>query len=117
MRIILADDDTQVRSAIRLLLEQEPCTEIIFETDELDLPGINRADIEPDLLLLDWEIRPEPSHDEWLKQARKRWPGLKVIAMSGRPESRQKAYAAGVDAFVSKGDPPESLLEAVRALT
>ncbi len=106
MRIILADDDTQVRSAIRLLLEQEPCTEIIFETDELDLPGIKNADIEPDLLLIDWEIGPEPSCDEWLLQARQRWPGLKVIAMSGRPESRLQAFAAGVDAFVNKGDPP-----------
>ena len=32
-----------------------------------------------------------------------------MIALSGRPEARQAALDAGVDAFVSKGDPPERL--------
>jgi DNA-binding NarL/FixJ family response regulator len=36
-----------------------------------------------------------------------------VVALSGRPESRRTALAAGVNAFVSKGEPPERLLAAV----
>ena len=39
---------------------------------------------------------------------------LRVIALSGRPEARQAALEAGASAFVSKGDPPEFLLEAIR---
>jgi DNA-binding NarL/FixJ family response regulator len=42
-------------------------------------------------------------------------PALQVVALSGRPEARQAALDAGVHAFVSKGDPPEVLLEAVRS--
>ena len=37
-----------------------------------------------------------------------------VVALSGLPEARREALAAGADAFVSKGDPPEKLLAAVR---
>jgi DNA-binding NarL/FixJ family response regulator len=38
-----------------------------------------------------------------------------VIALSGRPEARRAALDAGVDAFVSKGDPPERLLSMLEA--
>jgi DNA-binding NarL/FixJ family response regulator len=38
-----------------------------------------------------------------------------VIALSGRSEARLAALSAGADAFVSKGDPPERLLAAIRA--
>jgi DNA-binding NarL/FixJ family response regulator len=36
-----------------------------------------------------------------------------VIALSSRPEVRDSALAAGADAFVSKIDSPERLLEAI----
>jgi CheY-like chemotaxis protein len=39
--------------------------------------------------------------------------GLRVIALSGRPEAGQAALEAGADAFVSKGDPPEALIAAI----
>ena len=35
------------------------------------------------------------------------------VALSGRPEERQVALDAGVDAFVSKADPPERLLATI----
>jgi DNA-binding NarL/FixJ family response regulator len=37
-----------------------------------------------------------------------------VIAPSARPEARQHAIASGATGFVSKGDPPERVVEAVR---
>jgi len=66
----------------------------------------------PDLVLLDWEL-PGLEANSLLSALRAHCPLLKVIALSGRPEARQAALAAGVDAFVSKGDPPEQLLAAV----
>jgi CheY-like chemotaxis protein len=42
-------------------------------------------------------------------------PGLPVIVLSGQPEVRRTALAAGADAFVSKADPPEQLLAALRS--
>ena len=117
MRIIVADDEPQVGSAIRLLFEQEPCLQIKAEWDDLDSPAVGIDATKADLILVDWEMNSAINHTEWLQQLRCRQPGIKVIAMSGRPESRLQAVAAGVDIFVSKGDPPETLLRAVRSLS
>jgi len=42
-------------------------------------------------------------------------PGLAIIALSSNPESRRAALAAGADAFVSKGDPPEWLMDSIES--
>lgn len=113
MNVILADDEPQVRSAVRLLLEQESQVQIAGECDDLAalmsaLPGV-----EPDLLLVDWEMSGAFPRSELIRRLRQQYPHLKVIAMSGRPEARAQAFLAGADGFVSKGDPPEALLMAV----
>jgi DNA-binding NarL/FixJ family response regulator len=39
-----------------------------------------------------------------------------MIVMSGQPEVRRAALAAGADAFISKTDPPDQLLAALKEL-
>jgi DNA-binding NarL/FixJ family response regulator len=41
---------------------------------------------------------------------------MHIIALSSRPGARPLALAAGADVFVSKGDPPDRLLAAIRGL-
>lgn len=115
MRVLVADDDVHVRSALRLLLEQEPDVQVVGESTAADeLVGeIGRT--HPAVVLLDWEL-PGLRSNGLLTQLRMTIPGLRTIAMSGRPEQRVDALRAGVDAFVCKGDAPETLLGAVRAL-
>jgi DNA-binding NarL/FixJ family response regulator len=113
MRVLLADDQAKVRSALRLLLDQQPNIEVLGEavdaTGLLDWLNATR----PDLVLLDWEL-PDLT-GKLLPMLRERYPSLRVIALSGRPEARLAAMDAGVNAFVSKADPPERLLAAVHA--
>ena len=56
MRILIADDQPNVRSALRLLLEQDPDVHIVAEVADsnglLKQVGKNC----PDLVLLDWEL-------------------------------------------------------------
>ncbi|MBC8422404.1 MAG: response regulator transcription factor [Chloroflexi bacterium] len=112
MRILLADAQTKVRSAMRLLLEQEPGLNVTGEAaDARDLLAQVEATC-PDLVLLGWEL-PGLQPTGLLPALRSLCPHLKVIALSGRPEARRAALAAGADAFVSKGNPPEQLLAAV----
>lgn len=109
MHVLLADDHPQVRSALRLLLEQEPEIQNVDEvTDARNL--LTRVQTtHPDLVLLDWEL-PGLSTINLLSGLRECCPGLLVIALSVRLEARRIALATGADAFVSKGDSPEYLL-------
>jgi len=112
MHILLADDESKVRSALRLLLEQHPGLSVVGEAaDAGELWGQVQATC-PDLLLLDWEL-PGQQPAELVPAVRRCCPRVSVIALSGRPEARQAALAAGADAFVSKGDPPDRLLAAL----
>lgn len=114
MRILLADNQDRVRYALRVLLAQQPGLEVVAEV-------FNAADMMaqltaacPDLALLDWDL-PGLMEAGGLAAIRKMCPHLTVTVLSGRPGARRAAQAAGADAFVSKGDPPERLLAAVRA--
>ena len=112
MRVILADDQAKVRSALRLLLEHQPDVEILGEAvDTTGLLDWAKAAC-PDLVLLDWELPGLPA-TALLPRLYDYCPALRVIALSSRPGVCQAALSAGADAFVSKGDPPERLLMAV----
>lgn len=113
MRVLVADDHPKVRSAIRLLLEQDADIRVLGEAvDAMGLLDWVGAAC-PDVVLLDWEL-PGRDVEELVSSLRQHCPRMDVIAMSGRPEAQRAAVVAGADAFVSKGDPPERLLETVR---
>lgn len=115
MRVLLADDQIEVRSALRLLLEQEPEIQVVGES--ADSAGLLMAVArdEPDVILLDWELPGFPP-DRLLSDLRCERPFLKIIAMSTRPEARQAAQSLGVAAFLSKGAQPERVLSLIRSL-
>jgi DNA-binding NarL/FixJ family response regulator len=112
MRILLADDQKEIRSAMRLLLEHQPSLEIVGEVAEAGNLLRQTAALEPELLLIDWEL-PGFRPGKMMPQLRTSCPHLRLIALSGLPEARQAALDAGADDFVSKGDPPENLLNAL----
>lgn len=120
MRVLIADDQPEVRSALTLLLGQEAGLIVVGEAGDAAQALELATGQVPDLMLLDWELpglraaqNPAGSGQRLLPALRARCPNLKVVALSGRPEARRAALTAGVDAFVSKGDPPERLLAAV----
>ena len=112
MRILLADDQPKVRLALRALLEQQPGLKVVGEAVNADDLLTQTEESCPDLVLLDWEL-PGPAAVDLLSDLRSACPDLVVIALSGRVTAGRAALAAGADAFVSKGDPPERLLAAI----
>mgnify|MGYP000893660358 FL=1 len=110
MRILIADDQQTVRSALRLALEEDERGWKVAEVEDAARLDDAVARVRPHVLLLDWEL-PGLDVAAWLHRAHGRWPVLRVVAMSSLPEAHAAALAAGADAFLSKGDP------AGRALT
>lgn len=112
-QIVLADDMPFIRSALRLLLEQEPGITIACETADSSTTLHQVATLTPDILLLDWEL-PGADGVSFIHSLLQTRPNLRIIALSSRPEAKWAAGEAGVYAFVSKGDPPDYLLSVIR---
>ncbi len=112
MHILVADDQPKVRFALRVLLGRQPGLSIVGEAANATDLLIQVEAICPDLVLLGWEL-PGLAANGTISALRETCPRLFVIALSGRPEARRAALDAGVDFFVSKGDPPERLLVAI----
>jgi DNA-binding NarL/FixJ family response regulator len=113
MRILLADDQMQVRSALRLLLEQEQRVCVVGEAAEATGLLLSVAEMEPDLVLLDWELPGLPI----IQLLRLLWyekPPLKIIAMSSQPQAEQQALNVGVERFICKSAPADQVLSIIR---
>ena len=113
IRLVIADDQIQVRSALRLFLEQAGGFAVVGEADDVVAALALVAQQQPDLLIVDWEL-PGGGGMTVLEAVRRAAPGSRVLVLSGLPEARRAALQAGADGFVSKGDPPERFLAAVR---
>ena len=113
-RFLLADDNPDLRSALRLMLETRLNAPLVFEAaDHAHLIDQSMAH-QPDCLILDWEL---PGFDDpkCLTALRDLLPELKIIVISARPEAAEVA-AAHADAFICKTDPPAEILNAIRRL-
>jgi DNA-binding NarL/FixJ family response regulator len=114
VRILVADNDARVRSALYTLLEQEPGL-VIGQCSDIESLVAQLKEFKPDLVLLDWELRGRPATALLFAATAPNYRH-KTIVLSGRPESEGAALDAGADAFVSKADPPERLLDTLRKL-
>jgi DNA-binding NarL/FixJ family response regulator len=108
MRVLIADDQPSVRSALRLVLEQQGIDVAGDVSDSGELLAWFKTN-QADLLLLDWELPNQPGK-KIIPILRARYPRLAVIVLNSRQQTRTEALSAGADGFVSKGDPPEYLL-------
>jgi DNA-binding NarL/FixJ family response regulator len=115
VRIIVADDEARVRSALRLILSEDMGINIVAEVADIERLSSELERYHPQALLLDWEL-PAARAAGLVQRLRGVYPALKVVALSGRPEARTQSLAAGADAFVSKGDGADGLLAALRGL-
>lgn len=117
MRILLVDDHVWLRSALRILLEQDPNLQIVGEEGSLTaLLGAVQL-LHPDLVLLDWEMTGLKSADarrQLLAAVRAAAPQVYIIALCGGETAHGEQRMNGADAFVSKAEPPERLLAAVQ---
>jgi len=115
MRIVIADGRAKVRSALRLLIEQETSYAIVGEVSR-GISLFNLLDSEqPDVLLLDWNL-PGLAPMQAIAFLKRRYPDLVIISLSSRPELKCKALEAGATAFIAKQDSPQAVLGILRQL-
>ena len=114
-RILLADDNPGLRSALRLLLETRLELELIVEARDMEHVLAQVEDSRPDCIILDWELPGRPTRER-VTVLRTLVPHLKVIAFSARPEAKAEALSAGAAGFVSKNEPPFVILDKIQKI-
>ena len=115
MRVVLADHQADVRSALRLLVTHVLGLQVVGEATAAADLWTQVQDARPDLLLLEWGLLGTGASAA-LASLHAMYLHLRVVVLSCRPEERQQALAAGADAFVCKADSPEQMLKTLRAV-
>lgn len=116
MRVAIIDARKELRSAIRVLLEQEPEIDVVGEGERMQ--AIPRLTEFPtvDVVLMDWEVL-MPNAAEKIQALRAENPDLKILVLSVHALNRGPALDGGADAFVCKCNPPEELLAELLSLS
>jgi DNA-binding NarL/FixJ family response regulator len=109
MRILIACSQAVVCSALKGLLETRPDLVVIAEAaDAQEMLGQAEA-TSPDVVILDSELFNGPRED-LIASLRQLDCQPKVVVLGSFEEQERNGQAGGADAFVSKSDPPKSLL-------
>ncbi|MET8584181.1 response regulator transcription factor [Streptomyces collinus] len=115
IRLLLADDQDLVRSALSALLDLEDDFEVVASVDRGDKVVDAALAHDPDVALLDVEM---PGLDGLAAAAEltARVPRCRVVVLTtfGRAGYLRRAMTAGAVGFVVKDAPPEALADAVR---
>jgi DNA-binding NarL/FixJ family response regulator len=112
MRVIIADENAGVRSALRLLLEEIPNISVLAEASTCGKLLGQAEKSCPDLILIDVELPGLPL-EELVENIKSICSGVAIIGLSSSPQMQKVAFEAGIFDFVCKSDPPESLLGAL----
>lgn len=115
MKILIADDDSQILRALRVTLRARGY-EIVTSTtgaDAIDLAGREKAD----LYLIDLGLPQFDGID--VITALRGWTDAPILVISGRTDSGDKVQAldVGADDYVTKPFAVDELLARIRALT
>jgi len=115
IRLLLADDQAMIRTALATLLDLEPDFEVVTQVGRGDEVVSAAARARPDVALLDIEM---PGMDGLAAAAAlaKELPSCRVLVLTafGRTGFLRRAMESGAAGFVVKDAPAEQLADAVR---
>ncbi|MFA9429875.1 response regulator transcription factor [Egicoccus sp. AB-alg2] len=117
MRIVVADDDAQVREALIEVLEAAAGLTVVAEVDSADAAIAACGRLRPEAAVLD--VRMPGGGAAAARGIRAVSSGTRLVAFSAYDEasSRREMSEAGVDAYVAKGERSSRLIAVVRELT
>jgi two-component system, NarL family, response regulator NreC len=113
--IVLADDHTVVRRALRLLLDEEPGFEVVAEAEDADGAVRYARGHKPTVLILDLNMPGRPSL-EAIPDIKDASPETRIVVltMQKEPAFARQALQLGVLGYVLKEAADDELVQAVR---
>lgn len=113
--IVLADDHTVVRSALRMLLDAEADFEVVAEAGDADSAARYVLGHKPRVLILDLNM-PGRSGLEAIPSLRERFPATQIVVLTMQRDAAfaREAMRAGALGYILKEAADEELVRAVR---
>lgn len=117
IRVLLADDHTLVRDALRAMLEAQDRIEVIGAVDN-GADAVARCEaLRPDIAVMD-VVMPRLNGIEATGQIRQRYPETRVIILSMHSDIDYvyRALRAGAQGYVAKSSSGNDLVRAIRTI-
>lgn len=115
IRVIVVDDESLVRAALRVFLESTDGFEIVGEAaNGADAITLVRA-VHPDVVLMDVQM-PIMDGIEATRRLTREFPGIKIVALTTFSTERVVVpmLSAGASGFLVKDTAPEQILDSAR---
>lgn len=115
IRVIIVDDESLVRAALRVFLESSDGFELVGEADNgADAITLVRA-TQPDVVLMDVQM-PIMDGIEATQRLTREFPGLEIVALTTFSTERVivPMLSAGASGFLVKDTSPDRILDAAR---
>jgi two-component system response regulator DesR len=114
IRVLIADDEKLLRSALAALLNLEDTITVVAQADSGPEAVALAARHQPDVVLLDLEMPGQDGVDAAAEILRQR-PDQAVILLTrhGRPGVLRRALRAGIRGFLNKSIDPEALAQVI----
>jgi DNA-binding NarL/FixJ family response regulator len=115
LRVLVAEDNDDLRSLLVTLISAEPDLECVGTANDVEAVLASATQNEADVLVLDLELQGRSSID-LLRTVKKNGSHITIVVFSGHshPEMIRHTLAAGADAYVPKSGDYELLLDAIR---
>ncbi|MGW2477826.1 response regulator transcription factor [Streptomyces sp. NPDC001665] len=116
IRVLLAEDQHVIRTALAMLLGMEDDIDIVAEADT-GATALAKAMVhQPDVAVLDIDMPGDMDGLDAAARITAQVPGCRLLMLTayGKPGHLRRALAARVHGFVLKTAPPDDLLAAVR---
>jgi len=117
IRILLVDDHSFIRRALKISLEDESSLEIVGESENGKLAITQVELLKPDVVLTDIQM-PIMDGVEATKQICDQFPEIKVLILTidDTDEYISQALKHGASGYILKNTPPEELAFAIQAV-
>lgn len=115
IRVIIVDDESLVRAALRVFLDSAEGFDLVGEADNgIDAIALVRS-TQPDVVLMDVQM-PKMDGIEATQRLTREFPGIKIVALTTFSSERVivPMLSAGAAGFLVKDTSPDRILDAAR---
>ena len=118
MKIVLVDDHPVVRKGLKSILEEETGYIICGEAEDGNAAIRMIADTEPDLVIVDIELKGNIDGIELVTAIKSRFPKITVLVMSMDDGTlyAERSIKAGARGYIAKAEAAENIIAAIESV-